>query len=459
MSRRLHNDPPSAAQGGRAGGAVGGSSRRAWLTASIAGVAAMACGTARADPDSATLDALCRDLYVYGFPVLEMARARQRTIGPSANRLRHVRRLADATSRRVTTPNNDTLYSSAWLDLRHGPVAFAYPGAGDRYVSIAVLDMFSNNFIVLGPQQTRGLAGAIRLAAPGAANTPGTTIAPTPWVWIQARTLVAGHADLAAAHQLQDAMRLSGADAPPPEPLGETGDPVDELLAIVHLLATDAPPPPGERDLMARWDRAGLTRTVLAGVDGSMRSDAARGVAEARRRIAARMNRAAPVSGWIYPEPALGDFGTDFLYRASIAQWGLGALPVREAAYFRAVDRDGDPTFSPAHGYLLRFPPGGDPPARAFWSLSLYEALADGQLYFAGNPLDRFAIGDRTPSLIRDADGSLSIWIGTDDPGASRRANWLPAPNRRFALILRVYNPEASMFDGTYRVPQLEVIS
>ncbi|MEY3235524.1 MAG: hypothetical protein RL230_2795 [Pseudomonadota bacterium] len=426
--------------------------------ASVMGLASVGACTSISSNDLANFEAACGDLYIYGLPVLEMARARQRTIGSAANQWRHVRRLADASSRRVTTPNNDTLYSSAWLDLRKGPVELTYPQVLDRYVSIAILDMFTNNFVVLGPGQTLGQSGRVRLVAPNERSSGDEIVAPTPWVWAQVRTLVSGPDELGIAHQIQDGLRIVGTPSPPPDPVPATVDDFEELQAIVGLLAAEAPPLSGEHQLRARWERGGITPLGLAVATASQRGAAVRGIQDARKRIAERLAVSTPISGWIYPEAGLGDFRTDYLYRASIATWGLGALPLREAAYFRAVAQDGQTTFPANKSFMLRFGPEGAPPAKAFWSLSLYEAQEDGRLFFAQNSLGRYAVGDRTPGLLTEADGSLTIWIGSRDPGEGRRSNWLPASGARFALVLRAYNPDPSLLNGKYLLPRVEEV-
>ncbi len=292
----------------------------------LAGAGLAACASAPAGgaaPRPARVIAAGRAADVYGLALREMARARGRTIGPEANRFRHVRALADARSRRVTTPNNDTLYSSAWLDLRRGAVELAYPAAGARYMSLAFLDMYSNNFLVLGPGETRGEGGVVRLVAPGGGRGPGAIEAPTPWVWAQARTLVSSPQDLPQAHRLQDGLAINAAAAaPPPAPVSDTSARA-EMAAILKLLATEAPPRPGEARLRAGFARAGLTRAAIEADAGRLGAMLEEGVGLARRDIDARLAGARPVEGWIYPEPALGDFGTDYLYRASVAIWGL----------------------------------------------------------------------------------------------------------------------------------------
>ncbi|WP_299014867.1 DUF1254 domain-containing protein, partial [uncultured Caulobacter sp.] len=94
-----------------------------------------------------------RDAYLYALPLIEMATTRARLLkapGAAINKLDHARTLADHTSRRVTTPNNDTLYSYAFLDLTKGPATLTVPPMGQRYYSAAVMDMFTNNNVVLG---------------------------------------------------------------------------------------------------------------------------------------------------------------------------------------------------------------------------------------------------------------------------------------------------------------------
>jgi hypothetical protein len=180
------------------------------------------------------------------------------------------------------------------------------------------------------------------------------------------------------------------------------------------------------------------------------------GVAEARQ--AARrggLGGAAFTDGWSYPSARLGDFDQDYGYRAAVALSGLAALPPAEAMYMRAQgDLRGD-LFDGAKAWRLHFPPGGHLPVNSFWSLSLYEATDDGQFFFTDNPLDRYAIGDRTPGLAPNADGSLDIWLGHADPGPERRSNWLPAPAGPFALFMRAYLPKAELLDGRYRIPAI----
>jgi hypothetical protein len=119
-----------------------------------------------------------------------------------------------------------------------------------------------------------------------------------------------------------------------------------------------------------------------------------------------------------------------------------------EAVYPRStVDGDGVP-YDGARRYRLHFDAGQLPPVDAFWSVTLYGP----DMFFTANPIDRYAIGDRTPGLTRNPDGSLDLII-QHDPPAGQEGNWLPAPAGPFNLMMRLYLPRPAVLDGSYRIP------
>jgi hypothetical protein len=72
------------------------------------------------------------------------------------------------------------------------------------------------------------------------------------------------------------------------------------------------------------------------------------------------------------------------------------------------------------------------------------------------NPIARYSIGDRTPGLVRAADGSLVIRMQRERPDdEDAAANWLPTPPGEFRPMVRIYQPQASVLDGTYRLPAI----
>jgi hypothetical protein len=53
----------------------------------------------------------------------------------------------------------------------------------------------------------------------------------------------------------------------------------------------------------------------------------------------------------------------------------------------------------------------------------------------------------------REDDGSLVLHIQRESPGPDREANWLPAPDGPFYMVLRLYGPEAEALEGEWTPP------
>jgi hypothetical protein len=140
-----------------------------------------------------------------------------------------------------------------------------------------------------------------------------------------------------------------------------------------------------------------------------------------------------------------------YLVRALSARAGLWGNHGYEAAYaMNYVDGDEQP-LDGRHRYELRFTT--TPPVGAFWSVTMYDTP---EFFLVENPIGRYSIGDRTPGLHYSGDGSLTIVIQRDEPPEpERRANWLPAPSGAFRPILRMYEPEDAVFDGSYELPPI----
>ena len=401
-----------------------------------------------------------RAAYAYALPLIEVATTRQRgqTLGHRMGVFAHVLHLANHKHRAVTTPNNDTLYSTAQIDLSAGPVTITLPAAGARYFSLALMDAYTNNFAILGTRTTGPDGGTVRLVGPAeAVEGWNVTRAPTNHVWALARILVDGPHDLEAAREVQGGLSMQGPAAEPPGPYAPRSADWREYFASAAALMAANPPPVTDLAILRTIAPMGLAE----GFDPSRFSDAEvaeieAGVAEARSAVRkGGLGGASYVEGWSYPSSRLGDFDQDYAYRAAVALSGLAALPPAEAMYMRAEGHGARDLLDGTKAWRLHFPADRPLPVNSFWSLSLYEATDDGQFFFTDNPLDRYAIGDRTPGLTTNADGSLDIWIGHTDPGPDKASNWLPAPSGPFALFLRAYLPKSELLDGHYRLPPI----
>jgi hypothetical protein len=401
------------------------------------------------------LRSAAREAWIYCLPLIESARVR--TPRGGTNAFGHLRELATPADRVVTTPNVDTLYSLDFVDLGAGPATVTLPATGERYFSLHLMDMYTNSFAVLGTRTIGGEGGTFTLVGPRDAAPGGAIRAPTPWIWALVRIGANGPEDMDSVHRIQDGIVLKVSPARPLESFAQRESAWGEYFSSASALLAENPPP--------ATDLAVLNRIALLGLGPSRRFDAAKftateaheieaGIADAKSIVAgARIEK--PLNGWRYPSPDLGDFGQNYLFRAQIAITGLAALPRQEAMYMRAVAADGGFNFRDGT-WRLNFAADQLPPVDAFWSLTMYEVTSAGQYFLTENPIKRYAIGDRTKGLRRNADGSLDIWIARNDPGSGRTENWLPAPaSGPFSLILRAFLPKSELLTGAYRLPPI----
>ena len=423
---------------------------------------ALAAGSAVADvPVAPELQRAARDAWLLALPLIEVAALRMRpdpisgALSPM-NVFRHARSLAGPNNRAVTTPNNDTLYSTAFVDTTKGPVGLEVPDCGDRYLSVQIMGMYTDNNFILSPRPPGGAAGAWRLISPHTEprDTRDLRLA-TPRAWVQARILVNGPSDLVAVHAIQDRLKLDGVVAPPPVSAATPRSDWPAYFAAAEVLLNDDPLPfkigqeafATVRDAGSAHDfsRAGYTSEAAAAIDA--------GVAEAISVLRSARTRKQFIDGWTYPSADLGHYGDNFVFRAIVAATGIGALTPAEAMYLRPAG-DGQGLFNGDGLYRLGL--SRPIPVDAFWSLTMYESTGDGRFFLTENSLNRYSIGDRTEGLVHGPDGALDIWIGRFDPGGARTANWLPAPRQGpFAVTLRAYLPGHALLDGSYRLPPI----
>lgn len=442
---------------------------------------------ARPTPEQA--EAIATLGYIYGYPLVlmdasrrYMTAVRERSdVKAPVNQLCHLGRFPDHTSRAVVSPNVDTLYSTAWLDLGPEPMVLSTPEIGDRYWLVQMLDAWTNVFAAPGTRTSGGAAAAFALVGPRWHGELPPSVkeirSPTDLVWLIGRTYTGGPDDHEAVRAIQaryDLRPLSAwgqAYAPPRDvPIAADTDtrntPVEQVASMdagaflsrmARLLAAN-PAAVEDAPLVERLRWIGLRpggSFELARVPPVMADAIARGVAAARGRIAAGATRppSRTANGWRI-ELGLGRYETHYQRRAEIALVSLGANLPEDAIYpMTSVDHDGRP-LSGDERYVIHFAPDQLPPVKAFWSITMY----DEHHYLVENPIGRHAIGDRDP-LRRNADGSLDILLQHEAPEEPWRSNWLPAPRGELNLIMRLYWPERAVLEGRWVPPPVERVA
>ena len=373
------------------------------------------------------------------------------------------------------TPNNDTVYGLAWLDLRQGPVLITIPEVKGRYYTIQATDWALNTFSYIG-SRVNSKAGTYAYVPPAwnGSLPPGVEPieATTTGVFLQARTVVQPEnpSDIEPVvaqlktyrlEPLNKDARYMEVEPSSPVPNPKMTNPVWKSLDFFTLLnrawdfggvraqdeevvAMFAPLGIGpgltfDPTSLSEAQRRGLLRGVQAGYD--------RVVAHARE-IGENRN------GWRYATD-LGRYGSNRLLASATGMSGYGANAAEEAMYIPVFNDGTGESLDGSRRYRIHFDADNLPPAKAFWSVTMY-SLPENQLI--DNPIDRYAFGDRTPTLKRGADGSIDIHVQKDKPVGDAAANWLPSPEGPFWMIMRMYQPEQKALSGAYSPPPVERI-
>jgi hypothetical protein len=418
---------------------------------------------------------------LYSLPLYEMARMRAATCprrGPGGevaaperdstlrwcNGFTHSRALLTPANREVVSPNNDTLYDNTWLDLADGPLVIDLPDMGERYWTLGFLDFWTNPFAYTGRRTTGNRAQKLFVHGPrwqGAVPEGMVRIAaPGDDLWIIGRMLVdPNEADLAAAHQLQDAfaIRCDG-DSGLAWKRTETGfdgrrtevpEPAAYLRVVAAALVRN-PAPAGEAALLESYAAFGLGDGRPA-VDVQAREAFARALPQVYATLREDAQAASLGGGWHVPVTIRTGYGSDYATRARVARNLIGALGIEEAMYpMCEVDAEGH-ALDGRDSYEMHFAPGQAPQVDAFWSMTMYRRR---DCLLVENPIDRYSIGDRTPGLQWLPDGSLRIRLQASDPGPGH--NWLPTPaDDEFYVVLRLYQPRAAHLQMRFAYPPL----
>ena len=423
------------------------------------------------NPDGAGLRDLGQaagEAYIYGYPLVLMDQTRRTMLSApdiETNQLHHRPALPGFGDETVVRPNRDTLYSLAWLDLSDGPALFRYPEEAERYWLAQVMDMWTDVAGTAGSRTAGGAAGGVQIAGPGwdgpvLADYPRIEV-PTPYAWLLIRVGVADRpADLDAGRALQAAFALTAHEAGPSGYEATRRRPPDAVAALspdaffsrLAALTARHPPRPADAPMLAQMAVIGLEpgEHDAAGFGPLARRAVERGVAVARERLSEGVrSRPYGPTGW-RTALDLGDYGTDYALRAGVALIGLGANRPEDALYPSTdIDSQGRP-LTGDHVYQIRFAPGQTPPARAFWSVTAYDAEG-----FLQNT-QRHLVGDRD-GLVFDGDGGLTLTISAERPNQRPQSNWLPvAPGAPFQLTARLYDPEPQALSGAWRMPAVE---
>ena len=378
--------------------------------------------------------------------------------------------------RYIGDPNQDVVYGLGYLSLEKEPVVVQVPDFGDRFWTLPVYDARTDQiselglqyrtkpgfYMIVGPDwkgaTPSGIAGVIRSSTNFGIAMPRIFMNDTPEDHAAIQPALS-QIQFYPLSQFDGIMKTKDWNKIPkidrkgvPAKYSSTQPPwvdpeifFDELPSVMK----EVPPLPGEEALYKQigsvLDEAAKNPEVMKTLRETAFAADPELIAPMMRW---RFNGQPAGNGWTSPANN-GAFGTDYYHRTGAVKADPYDNKRNETMYFYT---DNDTSLEQLVGessYAVTFPKGELPPVKGFWSLTMY----DPEHYFAANALNRFALGTKDKTLKYNADGSLTIYLGHNSPGADKESNWLSAPAGNFSIWLRADWPDQAILDGSWKPP------
>jgi hypothetical protein len=446
--------------------------------------------TGLAAPSTSEIAAIAEEGFIYGLPiVMNYAVMYQFAVDPKSNQfkapfnqlysMRHVATYEDTA---VVTPNSDTPYTTLWLDLRAEPMVLSVPAVEEkRYYSVQLIDGNAYNYGYIGSRATGSGAGDYLVVGPDwAGGTPAgikkVFTSTTPFSLTLFRTQLFNPGDMANVEKVQAGYKVQPLSSflKQPAPAAPT---IDFLPASSEGIKANffnylafalqfVPPSREDRDVRARLATIGIEpgKTFeFNNLSPEHKAAVVQGMKQGDAKVDQFMTSGMKnVNGWNIGS-FFGDrsfYKGDWLMRSAAAKIGIYGNDAVEATYpYTRVDEKGETLDGSKHNYTLTFPAGQLPPVNSFWSVTMYDGKS--QLLIK-NPINRYLINSpMLQGMEKNPDGSLTLYIQKDSPGADKESNWLPAPNDTIYLVMRLYWPKETPpsilppGEGTWQPPAI----
>lgn len=429
---------------------------------------------------------LVKEAYTYGYPIVDNYRIQYSYFidknNPEYkgnwNQVHSIARVYTPQDTAIQTPNSDTPYSFVGVDLRTEPLVLTVPQIDpNRYYSIQLIDMFTHNFAYIGSRTTGNSAGNFLLVGPDwkgkkPANIKDVIHAETDLAFLIYRTQLFSNQDIDEVKKIQAGYKVTplstflGTVAPRAAPkinfvvpqslVQQKSSP--DFFKTLNFTLQYTNVHPSETAMLKKFEQIGIKAGEpfeLDKLDPVVQAAMPKGIEQAWASLQDRKTNFLD-KGLIKSSDGFGtrkEINGRYLDRMMGAVFGIYGNSAKEAIYpTYFVDSKGQP-LDGKNKYQLTFPVGQLPPAKSFWSLTMY-TMPQSLLY--DNELKRYLINSSmTDQLAKNKDGSTTIYLQNEEPTTDKKANWLPTPAGPFAAIMRIYWPDQSVIDGSWKEPKL----
>jgi hypothetical protein len=458
--------------------------------------AALAAGLAltaahAADTTPAETKAIAEEGFIYGLPiVMNYAVMYEYAVDKDSgqfkapfNQINNEARVFTYQDTSVVTPNSDTPYSIVWTDLRAEPMVLSVPAVEkSRYYSVMLCDGNTYNYGYIGSRATGSDAGDYMVVGPDWKGATPQGIkkvfrSSTQFSAVAYRTQLFNAEDMPnvvkiqAGYRVQPLSQYLKQPAPPAAPTVDFPKINAEMVKTGFFDYLDfalqfAPAGPEEKEIRAKLARLGIgagKKFAFKELSPERQAQVGLGIKDGEAKIEQYLQSGQEnINGWkvgsLFGDSAFYD--GNWLKRAAAAKAGIYGNDAVEAMYpMTKTLPDGEALDGSKHNYTLTFAAGQFPPVNAFWSVTMYDGKS--QLLIK-NPLNRYLINSpMLPGMRKNADGSVTIYIQRDSPGADKESNWLPAPNDLIYLVMRLYWPKTTPpsilppGEGTWQPPAI----
>lgn len=401
------------------------------------------------------------------------------------NEIYNMHHVATPADTAIITPNSDTPYSFIWQDLRAEPMVISVPTVKkDRYYSVQLIDSNTYNFGYIGTRATGTEPGDYLVVGPDwKGETPAgikkVFRSTTPFTFAAFRTQLFNPDDMPNVEKIQAGYKTQPLSAflkqpaPPAAPKIEfvpatTAGIKDNYFEYLDAALQFVPETARDQAVRAKLAKIGIGpgKTFdFKDLPLEHKAEILVGMKQGNDKVDKWLaNGNKEINGWnigsFFGDEAF--FNGDWAMRAGAAKGGLYGNDAVEAMYpYTRKDATGEVLDGSKHNYTLTFAPDQLPPVNAFWSVTMYDGKSQ---FLVKNPIHRYLINSpMLEGMKENADGSLTLYIQKDSPGPDKESNWLPAPDDKIYLVMRLYWPKTEApsilpaGQGTWQPPGIQV--